>query len=267
MTPIKSDGFLVDSSAQIGTGVLLRGSGKIGANVRIGDYTVIEGHVEIGDDTQIGHHSVVNGRTFIGRENRFSAFCSIGTAPQHAGHDPLHLAGSVSIGDGNVFREYTAVYMPATSDSTSVGHHCYVMAHSHIDHDAQIGDHVKISSGCAISGYVRVDCGAYIGLHVAIHQRLHIGSYAMVGMNTPVTKNVLPYSTIIQQSFVKVNERGLALNGFSGEEVSHIVMAYQEMSADPKADGWRLRLAQYPILRPIDVFLSAHAGYCYLPRA
>jgi len=82
---------------------------------------------------------------------------------------------------------------------TIVGHNCYLMKHSHVGHDALIGNDVVISCGAKIGGHVVIENGCNIGLNAVIHQRQRIKNNCMIGMGAVVTKGLKtePYSKYV----------------------------------------------------------------------
>lgn len=57
-----------------------------------------------------------------------------------------------------------------------------LMKHSHIGHDAYVGDRVTISCGAKIGGHACIHDDANIGLNAVIHQNHVVHSWCMIGM-------------------------------------------------------------------------------------
>lgn len=78
---------------------------------------------------------------------------------------------------------------------TIIGKDCYLMKHSHVGHDAALGESVTLSCGAKVGGHACVGAWANIGLNAVIHQRQTIAEAVMIGMGAVVTKKLItePY--------------------------------------------------------------------------
>jgi UDP-N-acetylglucosamine acyltransferase len=125
------------------------------------------------------------------------------------------------IGDGNVFREGCVVHHGTGQRDTAVGNRCYIMNRVYIAHDSIIGDDVTMSGGVSLGGHVTVQDGANIGLNACVHQFSTIGAYAMIGMGTPVAKDVPPFCLVAgnPMQLRRVNTYPLGDLGITSEEV------------------------------------------------
>jgi len=77
---------------------------------------------------------------------------------------------------------------------TEIGENCYLMKHSHVGHDAKIGNDVTISCGAKVGGHAVIGEGCNIGLNAVIHQKQTIADGAMIGMGSVVTKKLITES-------------------------------------------------------------------------
>lgn len=152
---------------------------KIGNNVQIGRNVIIENDVTIEDNCVIGHGVV------------------IGQPPQHLQHKNKK-TGKILIKSGAYLREYVTVNLPI-NEITRVGEECFIMNHVNIGHDIYLGSHVVVSSGAQIGGHCYIDDNVNLGLNCSIHQRSFIGAYSMIGMNTSIKTDVLPFSLIYKE--------------------------------------------------------------------
>jgi UDP-N-acetylglucosamine acyltransferase len=191
------------------------------------DPTAIIGpHVELGRGNYIGPYCVITGLTKIGNNNRFEAFVSVGTPPEHR----EHFAGEghgVVIGSACVFREYVTVNS-GSERPTRIGHKVVMLRGSHIGHDSQVGDLVNLSCNVLIGGHTQIGEGANFGLGSMCHQHSVIGAFAMIGMNSVVTKNcsVQPGNTYVgtPARFLSANTIGLERGGVTQEELAAFTM-------------------------------------------
>jgi UDP-3-O-[3-hydroxymyristoyl] glucosamine N-acyltransferase len=72
---------------------------------------------------------------------------------------------------------------------TQIGN-SWLFKHSHVGHDAIIGDGCEISTGAVIGGYAVIADNVRIGLNATIRPRVYVGEGAQIGMGAVVTKNV-----------------------------------------------------------------------------
>ena len=226
------------AGAEVAPGAVVRGAVSLGRGVHIGRGCILEGDIRVGDGTRIDDYCVVRGRVTIGERNWIYPFCSIGTGPHHLGHpedphaDPASVpaaAGEVAVGSDNVVREYTSINGP-TAGKTSVGSRCYIFSNSHIHHDCAVGDDVTLATSATLGGHSEVHSHANLGFLVAVHQFCRVGRYAMVGMQNPVVKDVLPFSLINRQRFAKINREGMARGGFAPAEIDGVEGAYRRLA-------------------------------------
>jgi len=148
---------------------------------------VIEDCVKIGDNNYIGPFCYFTGGTQIGSNNRFEAFCSIGTRPEHEKF--WHKDGELTIGDNNIFRDYITINA-GTKTLTSVGSDGIMLRGSHIAHDCIVEDGVTLSVLAVILGHVHVMKGSNCGSGCLIHQHQVVGSWSMIGMGCVVPKKI-----------------------------------------------------------------------------
>ena len=66
----------------------------------------------------------------------------------------------------------------------------WLFKHSHIGHDAIVGDGCEISTGAIVGGYAVIGDNVRVGLNATIRPRVTIGAGARIGMGAVVTKNV-----------------------------------------------------------------------------
>lgn len=156
----------------------------------------------------------------IGDDNIFESFVSIGAPAEHK-TEPTH--GGVKIGSRNKINQFVTVNA-ALKGLTLIGNDCYIMRGVHIGHDGIVEDHVVLSCNVIVGGHSHVMAHTNMGLASVIHQLRVVGPYAMVGMNSTVTKNIPPFCTAMGSPCKPkhANIRGLERNGFTPEEI-HII--------------------------------------------
>jgi UDP-N-acetylglucosamine acyltransferase len=169
---------------------------------RIDPTAIIGPGVELGTGNVIGPYSVIVGKTRIGDNNWIGPHVSIGTPAEWRGH-PLPVGwdgeigdGRVEIGDGNVVREFATINA-GVEQATRLGNDCYLMARSHVGHDATLQDGVTLSTAAQLGGFTTVWQWANLGLGSQVHQWGQIGPGAMVGMGAVVLHPVEAFMTVV----------------------------------------------------------------------
>ena len=146
---------------------------------------IIDDCVELGDNNYIGPYCYFTGGTKVGSNNRFEAFCSVGTRPEHTDH--WHKDGELTIGDNNIFRDYITINA-GTDRLTSMGNGGIMLRGSHVAHDCEIEDGVTLSVNAIMLGHVHVMKHSNCGSGCQVHQHQVVGSYSMIGMGCIVPK-------------------------------------------------------------------------------
>jgi len=199
------------------------------SNNRIDPQARLIGDVQFGTANVVEAGAIIVGPTTIGDGNYFGPMSVIGAPPQddvlarelrHRGLDS-HPEGGLSIGDGNVFREFTTVHRGLTG-STVIGDDCYAMAYGHIQHDCHIRDGVKFANNVQMGGYSWIGRGTYLGLSATLHQFSVIGAYSMIGMGSVLTLREVPIGSLlhgnparlIRPNVIGLEELGITDNGW-----------------------------------------------------
>lgn len=223
----------IHSSASVAAGA------QLGAGVRIGPGAVIEDSVSIGDGTEIGPHAVVRAYTRIGRNNRIDAHAVIGGRPQHTAWDGAETW--VEIGDDNDIREFVTINRAFVAGATTrIGSGCLLMAYAHVGHDCTVGDRVILTNAAQLGGHVDVGRNAVFGGHSGAHQFTRIGAYCMVGAQTVLRKDALPFTLIGGEPVrhYRLNRVGLRRNGFDRDRYRAVEAAFRRLrDGDRSLDG------------------------------
>ncbi|MBW3597902.1 MAG: acyl-ACP--UDP-N-acetylglucosamine O-acyltransferase [Planctomycetes bacterium] len=214
--------------SQIHSTAVISNDATIGSGVRIGPFCVIEGGAEVGDGCRIAAYVAIREGTSLGAGNVIHEHAVLGGDPQYVNaKGPF---GKVVIGAGNVIREAATVHRGLKADHvTRIGDGNYLMAGAHLGHDCVVGDHNIIANNTLLAGHVTVHSHAYISAAVAVHQFCRIGSYAMVGGQSHVNKDVPPFVTLdgLTSRVVGLNQIGLKRKGFRPEEIAQLKAAYR----------------------------------------
>ena len=204
-------------------------SAEIDQSVTIGPYTTIGSDVKIASGNVIGPYCHIPGHTTIGRDNKFLAYCSVGTPPQDIGYknEPT----SLTIGDNNTFKEFVTLNRGTMKDrqETLIGNNNYLMAYAHVGHDSVLGNNIIMANAVQVGGHVHIEDYAALGGMVGVHHLVTIGAHAFIGGIARVIQDVPPYM-IAEGHPAKVralNVIGLARRGFSEEVITALEAAYK----------------------------------------
>lgn len=200
----------------------------LGVGVTVAAFATIEGGVRLGDYCSVAGGAVIKAGTRLGCHNEICEHAVLGGRPQHVAQ-PADI-GTLVIGDHNVFREGVTVHRALKLDSqTLVGSHNYLMAGSHLGHDACVGNSCILANNALLGGHVTVEDRAFVSGAVAVHQFCRIGRFAMVGGHARVVQDIPPFMLIDGQtgSVVGLNTVGLRRAGYSNDEIATLKAAYR----------------------------------------
>lgn len=216
---------IVSPHAQLADGVVVK------------PYAIIEDHVEIGENCVIGPHVVIHDYVRMGSGNIIHSHAVIGDLANDINFDQS-LQTWVEIGDNNVLREYFTIHRSTSVDTpTRLGSNGYLMAHTQISHDCQVGDYATFATSAIIAGHVHVGDRVTLGGNLAVHQFCRIGSYAMCAGFIAIRKDVLPYTMVGGEPtrHYRLNSVGLRRAGIKGDEFKQLERAYREIRAGNKS--------------------------------
>ncbi|KPK37913.1 MAG: hypothetical protein AMJ69_09930 [Gammaproteobacteria bacterium SG8_47] len=186
---------------------VVSGKAQLGVGNEIGPFAVIEDDVVIGDNNLICSHAVIKSGTRMGSGNSVHDHAAIGGVPQDLKFKPQPT--TLEIGDGNMLREYC----------------------SHVGHDCQLGDNIVVASSTALAGHVHIEDRAFVSGGVMIHQFTQVGCYAMIGGNSKITQDVLPFFITdgVPGVVRGLNLVGLKRAGFDSEDVKALKAAFRAL--------------------------------------
>ena len=213
---------IVDTAAELGSGV------------EVGPYAVIGAGVHLGDGTKLGPHVVLEGPLRIGRDNHIHAHAVLGGAPQDMKYrgEPTWL----EIGDRNTIREFTTFNRGTVQDggTTRVGDDNWVMAYVHIAHDVQVGNRCILANNATLAGHVHIGDWVIVGGLTGIHQFCHVGSHAMTGFQSHVSQDVPPFMMVSGNPLGVhgFNVEGLRRRGFSRERIGLVKQMHRLLYRD-----------------------------------
>lgn len=208
---------------------IIHESAQLHESVEVGPFSYIGENVTIGEGCKIHSHVVIKGPTIIGKRNEFFQFGSIGEKCQDKKYadEPTQLI----IGDDNTFREGVSLHRGTIQDEskTVIGSRNLLMTTVHVAHDCVIGDDCILATSATLAGHVKVGNGVIIAGHSGAHQFCQIGDFAMVGMNSSVSKDVPSFVLAHGNpaSPVGMNFEGMKRRGYSKELISALRQAYK----------------------------------------
>lgn len=181
---------------------------------------IIDPNAELGHNNYIGPFCLIGPNVVMGSGNRLESHVTIGTPAQH--RDYFRQApGHVRIGDNNIMREFVTINA-GTVASTKVGNNVSMLIGSHVGHDTVINDCCNLGNNVALGGHSILGVGANLGLATVVHQYRVIGSYAMIGMNSTVTRDIVPFTIAFGSpcEALRLNRVGLQRAGVEAQELS-----------------------------------------------
>jgi len=200
----------------------------LGFRVAVGPYSIIEPDTTIGDRCDLHGHVTIKRFSTLGPHNRIYEGAVIGGEPQD-----LSFTGddsALTIGARNRIREAVTINRGAGRGSeTSIGSDCFVMAGAHVAHDCRLGNRIIIANNVALAGYVEIEDRAFLSGGVVVHQFCRIGILAMIGGNSKIVQDCLPF--IITDGMPGrargLNLVGLRRAGFPAAEIRKLKQAYR----------------------------------------
>jgi UDP-N-acetylglucosamine acyltransferase len=205
---------------------------QLGEGCVIGPFCIVGPDVVLGDRVHLKSHVVITGLTDIGADTVIYPFASIGEVPQD-----LKFRGEKTrlvIGARNRIREYVTMNTGTEGGGgiTRVGDDGMFMANTHVAHDCQVGNKVILVHCAGVAGHCIVEDEVIIGALSAAHQFVRIGRGAIIGANTFVTNDVIPYG-LVQAPRGKLdglNLVGLKRRGVDRSDITALRAAFQMLA-------------------------------------
>jgi sugar O-acyltransferase (sialic acid O-acetyltransferase NeuD family) len=155
---------------------------------------VVGGTPVLGPIDAIGDHPTAMVVVTIGRPDAYSVRRDLVRRlglPAERFATVVHPAASIgttcTVGPGSVLLAHVTLTVDVV-----VGAHVAVMPQVVLTHDVRVDDYATLASGVRLGGAVHVGTGAYLGSGVCVREGCRIGPWAMVGMGSTVTRDVLP---------------------------------------------------------------------------
>lgn len=203
---------------------------RLGAGVSVGPFAVIEPDTSIGEGSEIRAHACIKRFTAMGPSNIVYEGAVVGGEPQDISYDESE--SRLVIGARNRIREGVTIHRGSQQGSeTVIGSDCFLMAYAHVAHDCRVGDRVIIANNVALAGHIEIEDRAFISGGVVVHQFCRIGRLAMIGGNSKIVQDCLPF--VITDGnpgrASGLNLVGLRRAGFKSKEIQNLKQAYRAL--------------------------------------
>ncbi len=203
-------------------------------HVSVGPFCYIGPGVRIGSGTRIVSHVMIDGDVQIGRDNEIHPQVVLGGTPIDYKYKGSRT--KLEIGDRNLLREQVTVH-PGTESGggiTRIGNDNLLSVGSHVGHDCQLGNDIRMVFGSPLAGHVIVDDGAVIGVHSKIAPFIRIGTYSYCGPSTDIYQDVPPYHRVTAPPtrVLDINAAGVERGGLDSEASALLKQAHNIIYRD-----------------------------------
>ena len=233
---------------------ILEGNITMGLGNVIGPHVVMRGNITIGNNNTIDTGVVIVNNVVIGHHNHVYPYASIGAVGEMGTKgDRFVEEGKVIIGNEVTIREFVCIHSPVYTLETSIQDKVYMMNKSYAAHDCMVGKGTVLSAGVLLAGRCTVGEHVNIGLGATVHQGRHIGSYAMIGMQSVIRKDILPYVTVVGNParILRFNRRAVEYLAYEENLLSEMDMFFSNLS-------YRFMESDNPMINEVNEFLLQH---------
>ncbi|WP_238319290.1 acyl-ACP--UDP-N-acetylglucosamine O-acyltransferase [Parvularcula oceani] len=206
---------------------------RIGEGVEVAPFCHVGAHVTLHDGVKLHPHATVLGHTTVGEGTEIYPFAVLGSPPQHLAYkgEPTTLI----VGRRNQIREHVTMH-PGTVQGhgeTRVGDDGLFMVGAHVAHDCVLGDHVIMANNATLGGHITIGDYAFLSGLCAIHQFSRIGPSSFVGGGAIVTRDVIPYGTVVgnHARLEGLNIVGMKRRGMPRKTIHAVRAAYRMLFA------------------------------------
>ena len=208
--------------------VIATKTSKISSSAKIAATAIIEDGVEIGDNTSISDFVIIRSGTKLGANNKIYPNVIIGEDPQDKSYNGEN--SKVIIGDNNIFREFVTIHKGTGEEGkTLIGNDNFLMVNVHVAHDCKLGNNITIANNVALGGHVEIEDCVNIGGNSSIHQNCRVGAYAMLGGQSAINADILPFFIYFgcPSQAISTNRIGLKRAGYDQLFRTDVMKAYK----------------------------------------
>lgn len=260
--------ILHPAPSSLGAGPLIAASANVHPSATLGPGAVVGEHAVIGPGCHLASYAVVGPHTTLGARCQVHAFAVVG-GPAQDRRTPPDAPFRLICGADNIFREGVTVSR-GTADGgglTRVGDGNLFMTHSHVGHDAVVGDGNVLANGVSLAGHVHIGHRAVLGGHAGVHQFARVGDLALVAANAMVSRDVPPGCLAAgdRATLRGLNRVGLTRSGVSAADrraLQHAFhLLFREVGGIKRAA--ELRDDPVPLVRQLAAFVEeSRRGLC-----
>jgi len=135
----------------------------------------------------VHHSAVIYPGVVIESGVSIGAFCIIGGTAEISKEWHKKPSGKVIIRTGATLTGHVTVDS-GHEGVTEIGKDCFLMKHSHVGHDAVLGQRVTLSPGAVVGGECTIGNDVNMGINSGVHQQTAIPAKCMIGAGAFVTK-------------------------------------------------------------------------------
>lgn len=204
---------------------------ELADSVEIGPFCTITGKVKLGEEVRLIASVHLMGPAEIGAGTTLFPGAAVGFPPQDFKFKLGMPTAGVVIGRECLIREGATVHAATKPDvPTRVGDRVFMMACSHVGHDASVGNDVVLVNSALLAGHTRVDDRAILSGNTAVHQFARIGRLAFVSGGVVTPKDIPPFCVSGERGVIHgLNLVGLRRAGISREDITAIRRAFWEV--------------------------------------
>lgn len=217
------------------------------SETRISRHAFIGDGVELGLRVSVGPGAVILGPTIIEDDVFIGSGAHLGAPPemtdraQNAAWTGELAHAGVRIESGAVIREGAVIHQ-GSYRATTVGSGSWILNRAYLAHDVLLGPECTVSAGVSVGGHCVIGESVNIGMNAAIHQRTFIGAGCMIGMGTPLARDLPPFVKAFGSParIHDANTIGMERLGVDPLQISKLRSAYEagDLLLDGNGAGW-----------------------------
>ena len=192
---------------------------------KIHSTAIIEDSVVLANNVEVGPYTVIEGNTTIGEGTKIGPFCHLGGIPQDRNYSGE--TSTLKIGKNCRLSDY--VMIETGVEGTVIGDECFFMTHSGIAHDTVVGNRCSFTVNSGTVGNCLIEDDVMFGIGVKTHQQVRIGRMSILGGNSFIKRDVLPYSLVEHSSTKGINLVGMRRAGFDNKSIQILSNLYKKL--------------------------------------